>query len=101
MIHPVVNEKLDIIRKILKDNNVKQAYLFGSAVTEDFREESDIDILINIDETLQPLERGRCYWDVLFKLEDTTNRTIDLVTMDSLSNPFFIEELNQTKVEIL
>lgn len=101
MIHSAIKNKLDIIRKILTANHVKKAYLFGSVITDRFDETSDVDVIVSIDETLNPIEYGRCYWNILFSLEDQLHSNIDLLTYESLKNPYFIEELKNTRVEIL
>ncbi|MCC6274315.1 MAG: nucleotidyltransferase domain-containing protein [Leptospiraceae bacterium] len=101
MIHSAIENKLDIIRKILTANHVKKAYLFGSVIMDRFDETSDVDVVVSIDETLNRIEYGRCYWNILFSLEDQLHRNIDLLTYESLKNPYFIEELKNTRVEIL
>ncbi len=101
MIHPDIAQDMPNIIAILKNNHVKKAYLFGSAVTDNFNVDSDIDILVTIDDTLDVMEYGRSYWNILFGLEDELHREIDLLTIESLSNPYFINEVNTTKVEIL
>ena len=46
MINPEIMNKIPQILDILKNNHVKKAYLFGSVLTEDFNEKSDIDIIV-------------------------------------------------------
>ena len=78
-------------------HKIRNAYLFGSAATDGFNEKSDIDLLINFEDGLEPLERGELMWDLQFALEDTLHREVDLLTEGSLKNPYFIKELNETK----
>ncbi|MDR0864824.1 MAG: nucleotidyltransferase domain-containing protein [Candidatus Symbiothrix sp.] len=76
---------------------VKKLYFFGSALTPRFNEtSSDIDVLIET-EDLAPEEKGEyliILWDDLEKL---FNRKIDLLTENSLQNPFLKKEIEQTR----
>ena len=76
---------------------VNKLYFFGSALTSKFNPNtSDIDILIEA-ANLSPEERGEhllALWD---NLEVLFNRKVDLLTADSLRNPFLKKEVEQTK----
>jgi predicted nucleotidyltransferase len=76
--------------------NVKSLFAFGSVCTSKFNDESDIDLLI----TFKPMEYGDyadTYFEIAEKFENLFHRPVDLITEKSLSNPYFIESLNQTK----
>jgi len=83
----------------LCDNNlvVNKMYFFGSAVSQKFNEDtSDIDVLVEVAD-LPPEERGEnliALWD---NLESLFNRKVDLLTENSLRNPYFKREVEQTK----
>ena len=57
---------------------------------------SDVDILISFD-NLSIEQYTDNYFDLHYKLESLFNRKIDLLTERSLSNPYFIKALEQTK----
>ena len=97
MLHPTFKAQLPLIKKIFKAHKIKSAYAFGSVASEAFNEESDIDILINFEDGLGPLERGEIWWDLHDTLRDIFNRKIDLLIENSLKNPYFIEEVNDKK----
>jgi predicted nucleotidyltransferase len=71
-------------------------HVFGSVCTDKFNDNSDIDILISFD-NLSIDKYTDNYFDLHYKLEDLFGRKIDLVTDKSLSNPYFIKGLEQTK----
>ncbi|MEI6507642.1 MAG: nucleotidyltransferase domain-containing protein [Bacteroidota bacterium] len=76
--------------------NVKSLFAFGSVCTNNFNDQSDIDLLI----TFNKMEYGDyadSYFILADKFEELFNRPVDLITDKSLSNPYFIESLNQTK----
>ena len=76
---------------------VKKLYIFGSALTHKFNEStSDIDVLVETVDIL-PEEKGEklmLLWD---DLETLFNRRIDLLTENSLQNPFLKQEIKQTR----
>jgi len=96
-----VNTYLPLIISLFEKHKIKDAYLFGSVITDKFDEkESDVDFLVNFIDGIDPLEKGELLWDLRFSLEDSLKRPIDLITETSLKNPYFIEEVNETKMKI-
>lgn len=100
MIHPKFQSQLPIVTQLMKQHKVKNAFVFGSVVTDLFNDKSDVDFLINFEENLEPLEKGELMWNLRFALQDFLHREIDLLTESSLKNPYFIEELNEKKILI-
>lgn len=96
-----INSHLPLIISLFEKHKIKDAYLFGSALTDKFDEKkSDVDFLVNFVDGIDPLEKGELLWDLRFSLEDSLKRPVDLITETSLKNPYFIEEVNETKVKI-
>jgi predicted nucleotidyltransferase len=85
---------------LCKDHKVKYLYAFGSSVTENFDpNRSDIDLLVEIDSE-DPIDRGEkllSLWDLF---ENFFNRKIDLLTENSIRNPFLRKRIDSTKVLI-
>ena len=98
--HPFIGNKLGELNGIFKRHNVRKAYLFGSACTEDFNETSDIDFLIEPGEESDPVVKGENLWNLYYALKGFLNRDIDMVTRDSLTNKYFIQELDRTSTPI-
>ncbi len=71
-------------------------YLFGSVCTEHFNETSDIDILIEFKDISFEKYTDN-YFELHYELEKLFKRKIDLVTNKSLTNPFLIESIEETK----
>ena len=97
--YKLVEEKLNEIKEICRKYDVETLYLFGSAGTNQFKDDSDIDFLISFKK-----EKGVSiekytdnYFDLHYKLEELFNRNIDLLTENSLSNPYFIASIEETK----
>lgn len=89
-------DNIEKIKTLCMNHNVKNLFAFGSVCTDRFNDESDVDLLISF----KPMESGDyadTYFELAEKFEDLFNRPVDLITDKSLSNPYFIESLNQTK----
>ena len=93
----ILINKLEALKALCKEHDVKEMYVFGSASTGKFHNESDIDILISFKENISIEKYTDNYFDLHEKLEKLFNRKIDLVTENSLSNPYFIENVEETK----
>lgn len=95
----LIEKNLKQIKKICKKYDVEKLHAFGSITTSDFNDKSDVDLLIKFKDI--PFER---YADNYFRLhdlfEEIFDRKVDLLTENSLSNPYFIKKLMQTKTII-
>ena len=96
MINLILQNKVEL-RQLFYKYKVEKAYLFGSALGNQFNSKSDIDFLVKFKSGLEPLEKGELWWNLHDALRDFLKREIDIVTETSLKNPYFIEELNNTK----
>ncbi len=97
-IHPTFLQNIPIIIGILKKHKVKNAYLFGSVLTDKFNDKSDLDILIKFQtEVTDPLLKGELMWSLQFAIEDAFHRNVDLLQETTPKNPYFIKELQETK----
>lgn len=95
-----IQAKLIDFTSLCKSYNVKNLYAFGSSTTDKFDEDnSDIDLLIDIDEN-DPLERGEKLLAIWDKLEEFFQRKVDLLTQSSLKNPIFRKNIDATKILI-
>jgi len=92
----LIQDKLNDLKKLCQDYDVKTLYVFGSACTDKFNDKSDIDILISFKD-LSIEKYTDNYFELHYKLEELFNRKIDLLTENSLSNPYFIESIEETK----
>jgi len=96
IINKIITEKLDKLKTLCKLYNVKTMYVFGSACTAKFSDRSDIDFLISFEDI--PFDQYTDnYFDLHYKLQDLFGKDIDLLTDKSLSNPYFIQNINKSK----
>lgn len=100
MINSTIQAYLPKVFELFKKHKIKKAYIYGSALTDKFNKDSDVDFLVNLQEGLNPVDAGEHLWDLEYELKDLLQRDVDLLTERSLKNPYFISELNSTKVLI-
>lgn len=95
MLDLVENKKMEL-QRLCEKYDINTMYLFGSATSHEFNDSSDIDILISFKDI--SFEK---YTDNFFnlhkELEKLFNRKVDLLTERSLSNPYFIQSVENTK----
>jgi uncharacterized protein len=93
----IIENRMKELRILCQKYDIKTMYLFGSAGSENFTDISDIDFLITFKEI--SIEKYTDNFFALYKeLTSLFDRKIDLLTDRSLSNPYFIESIEETKV---
>jgi predicted nucleotidyltransferase len=76
------------IRKLCMSHHVKKLYVFGSVLTDQFNQQSDIDFIVDF----QPIEIADYadnYFDFKFSLQDILKRPVDLLEEKAIQNPYF------------
>lgn len=92
-----VKDHIEQIKTLCAVNSIKSLFAFGSVTTNHFKDDSDVDLVVDIDAD-DPLEYTDKYFDLKFNLERLLNRKIDLLELRALKNPYLIDEINKTKV---
>jgi len=92
----ILTDRINELKRLCELYNVRTMYAFGSVCTDKFNKDSDIDFLISFD-NLSFDKYTDNYFDLHYKLQDLFERQIDLLTENSLSNPYFIKGIEQTK----
>ena len=93
----IIENNKDKLIELCKKYDLQTMYVFGSALTDNFRETSDIDILISFKKDISIEKYTDNYFELHYKLEELLKRKVDLITENSLSNPYFIESVEETK----
>lgn len=78
---------------------VKRLGIFGSALTQQFSQSSDIDILVIFDSD-EDIDLFDKYFELKEQLEEVFNRDVDLVVDKKFKNPIFREVVNRTRTVI-
>jgi predicted nucleotidyltransferase len=92
----IIEKNVEDLKKLCILYNVDKMYLFGSALTVNFNNESDIDFLVkfkSIDLSI--------YFDNFLglkeNLEKLFGRKVDLIEEQTLRNPILIKSINSSK----
>jgi hypothetical protein len=81
-------------------HKVTKMYAFGSSITSNFDEAtSDVDLLVKVDIT-DPLDRGETLISLWDTLEIFFDRKVDLLTEESIHNPYLLSNIHRTKIQI-
>ena len=95
----ILNQHIDQIIRLCELNKVKTLFAFGSVITEKFNSESDIDLVVDIDDN-DPISYSDKYFNLKFQLESILKRNIDLLEQKAIRNRFLKSEIDKTKVLI-
>lgn len=82
---------------LCRSHKVAKIYAFGSSITNHFDQtRSDIDLVVKVDIN-DPLDRGEALLSLWDKLEALFGRKVDLLTEESIRNPYLKANINRTK----
>ena len=92
----IVEQNIKTVSELCKHHKVRNMYLFGSALTEQFSPNSDIDFLVNFGQVSLS-----SYFDnyIGFKegLEQLFKRPVDLVEEKTIKNPVLRRSIERNK----
>ncbi|MEI6950113.1 nucleotidyltransferase domain-containing protein [Paraflavisolibacter sp. H34] len=82
------------IRELCLKHGVRRLYAFGSVLTDQLKQDSDVDFLV----VFEPIELAKYadnYFNLKFALEDTLHRPVDLLEEKAIKNPFFKQAIEK------
>lgn len=95
----ILDRHIDQINRLCELNKVNSLFAFGSVTTDKFRPDSDIDLVVDIDDN-DPISYSDKYFNLKFQLEEILKRQIDLLEQKAIRNKFLKNEIDRTKVLI-
>jgi hypothetical protein len=84
----------DRIADLCRRYHILKLWFFGSVLRDDFRPDSDVDVLVLFEEGKTP---GFAFFTLTEELEEILGRPVDLLTEPSLRNPFRRHEIFRTR----
>ncbi|MBI4651657.1 nucleotidyltransferase domain-containing protein [Candidatus Desantisbacteria bacterium] len=87
------------IKKICIELQLKRLDLFGSATTENFGSNSDVDIIVEFKKDVD-LNRFDSYFLLKTHLQNIFHRPIDIIIDGTIKNPYLKENISQTRKNI-
>jgi predicted nucleotidyltransferase len=87
------------IERICQRLPIKRLGLFGSALSDNFSQGSDVDVLVifDSDENIDLFDK---YFELKEKLEGLFKRHVDLVVDKKFKNPVLRESIDRTRIVI-
>ena len=93
----LIQERYTKFVDLCKTHKVHKLYAFGSSITDHFDPlKSDIDVVVQLD-IEDPADRGETLMSLWDGLEVLFQRNVDLLTEDSIRNPYLKMNINRTK----
>jgi predicted nucleotidyltransferase len=94
---------MDLIKKhkikifeLCRKYEVSELYVFGSILSSNFNDQSDVDFIVEITSN-NPIDYSENYFNLKFNLEELLKRRIDLLEKKSIRNKTFIHLVNNQK----
>ena len=95
----ILNAHIEQIKEACSVNKVKRLFAFGSVTRNELKAESDIDLVVEIEDS-DPISYTDHYYRLKEKLEQLLQRPIDLLEAKAIRNPILRSEIDKTKVMI-
>lgn len=92
-----IAQKQPAFLALCREHNVRRLYVFGSSLTDKFDERrSDLDFVVDVD-AADPVVKGQLLLSLWDSLETFFERKVDLLTEDSIKNPFLKANIERTQ----
>jgi predicted nucleotidyltransferase len=93
----IVKDRYPDFVTLCNAHHVDKIYAFGSSITDRFNPNtSDIDLVVKVD-IADPADRGDALLSLWDKLEALFKRKVDLLTDESIKNPYLRANIDRTK----
>jgi hypothetical protein len=92
----VIDQYSGDIRALCLQHKVRRLYAFGSVLTNQFKDISDIDLIVDFEPVDVRLYADN-YFDLKFALEGIFRRPVDLLEEKAICNPYFREAVESQR----
>lgn len=93
----LINDNIQKIFALCRRYKVSKLYAFGSILTHRFNDQSDVDILVRFNSEIDHNNYLDNFLELYNSLKSLFGREVDLVDERSVKNPYFKEELEETR----
>ena len=94
----LIEMNIDRIAALCRKYKVAKLWVFGSILTPRFNDNSDVDFLIDFDEShIELLDYADNFFNFIHDIEAVVGRKVDMVVNKSIKNRFFRAEVDETK----
>lgn len=92
----VIDRNIEKIRALCNKHNVSKLFVFGSVLTDKYRQSSDIDFIVDFSE-IDIYDYADNYFNLKRSLEDLLNRQVDLLEEKAIKNPYLRQTIDSSK----
>jgi len=92
----IIDKNIDKIRALCNKHSVSRLFVFGSILTDNFNQSSDIDLLVDF-AGVDLYDYADNYFDLKASLEKLLKRQIDLLEDKAVKNPYLRKSIDSSK----
>ena len=92
----IIDRNIEKIRALCTKHNVSKLFVFGSILTDKYRQSSDIDFIVDFSE-IDIYDYADNYFNLKSSLEDLLNRQVDLLEEKAIKNPYLRQNIDSSK----
>lgn len=95
----MIEHNIDEIKALCIKHHVKSLFAIGSVITERFKSDSDVDLIVDFLE-IDLYNYADNYFNLKTSLETLFHREVDLLEAIAINNPYLIKSINSSKLLI-
>jgi len=92
----LIERNIEKIKRLCKKHKVRELFVFGSILSTNFNENSDVDFVVDFDK-VDLNDYADNYFDLKSALEKLLKRPVDLLENQAIRNPFLKQSIDSTK----
>lgn len=92
----IIERNIEKIKDLCIQYKVASLFVFGSVLTNRFKNDSDVDLLVDFKD-VELYDYADNYFNLKFSLENLFNRNVDLLELKALRNPYLKSSIDSTK----
>jgi len=92
----LIERNMDKISDLCSRHKVRQLFVFGSILTDSFKKDSDIDLVVDF-QGVELYEYADNYFDLKDSLEKIFKRDVDLLEETAIKNPYLRQSIDSSK----
>jgi predicted nucleotidyltransferase len=92
----LIDKNIKTIRALCKKHKVARLFVFGSVLTNKFKTESDIDLIVDFQD-VELYDYADNYFDFKYSLERIFKRKVDLLENKAINNPYLRQSIDSQK----
>ena len=92
----MIDQNIETIKTLCLKHKVKRLFAFGSVITDRFKSDSDVDLIVDFKE-VDLYDYADNYFDLKSSLEKVFHREVDLLEDKAIKNPYFRKSIDTSK----